>query len=67
MARRIDNAHVLRPHAVTRARRYLYTAMEFIDGQTLAQWMRDHPRPALADVRQLVEQVARGLQAFPPA
>lgn len=64
VARRIDNAHVLRPHAVTRARRYLYTAMEFIDGQTLAQWMRDHPRPALADVRQLVEQVARGLQAF---
>src|SRR5581483_9544553 len=37
---------------------------EFVDGQTLAQWMIDNPKPALETVRGIVEQVARGLQAF---
>ncbi len=35
VARRIDSAHVLRPHAQTRKRSYLYVVTEFIDGQTL--------------------------------
>ena len=64
VARRIDHAHVVRPHASDRPRQHLYVAMEFIDGQTLAQWMIDHPNPPLEDVRQIVEQIARGLRAF---
>lgn len=64
VARRIDNAHVLKPRAQTRARNYLYTATEFVDGQTLAQWMRDNPRPDLEAVRNIVEQIALGLQAM---
>jgi serine/threonine protein kinase len=38
--------------------------MEVVDGQTLAQWMTDHPRPDLDSVRGIVAQVAKGLQAF---
>jgi serine/threonine protein phosphatase PrpC len=64
VARRIDSAHVLKPCTPTRKRNYLYVAMEFIDGQTLAQWMIDHPRPELEAVRDIVEQIARGLQGF---
>jgi serine/threonine protein kinase len=64
IARRINSAHVLKPCAVTRQRQFQYTAMEFIDGQTLTQWMRDHPRPELNSVRSIVSQLARGLQAF---
>ncbi len=64
IARRIDNAHVLKPCALTRKRNYLYIALELIEGQTLAQWMRDHPNPDLKTVRGLVEQIAKGLQAF---
>ena len=64
IARRIDNAHVLKPCALTRKRNYQYIAMEFIEGQTLAQWMRDHPKPELKAVRDIIEQVAKGLQAF---
>ena len=64
VARRINSAHVLKPCVRTRERTQLYVAMEYIDGQTLAQWMRDHPRPALETVRGIVEQIARGLQAF---
>ena len=64
VARRIDNPHVLRACPVERARRHLFVAMEFVDGQTLAQWMIDHPRPSLDSVRALVAQLGKGLQAL---
>lgn len=64
IARRIDSAHVLKPCVRTRERSHLYLAMEFIDGQTLAQWMIDNPRPSLQAVRGIAEQIAKGLQAF---
>ncbi|MGY4830665.1 protein kinase domain-containing protein [Sphaerotilaceae bacterium SBD11-9] len=64
VARRIHSPHVLKPCPPARERRSLYVATEFIDGQTLAQWMTDHPRPSVETVRGIVEQIARGLQAF---
>lgn len=64
IARRIDNAHVLRAGAVRQKRGFLYTVMEYLDGQTLAQWMLDNPAPDIETVRGIIEQVARGLRAF---
>ena len=64
IARRLASPHVLKPYPRTRERRFLYVAMEYIEGQTLAQWMIDHPQPDLETVRGIVEQIARGLQAF---
>jgi serine/threonine protein kinase len=64
IARRINNAHVVKPSAQTRKRNYLYTVTEYIDGQTLAQWMIDNPKPTLETVRGIVEQIANGLLAF---
>jgi serine/threonine protein phosphatase PrpC len=64
VARRINSAHVLKPCQQTRKRNFLYVATEFIDGQTLTQWMTDHPTPSLETVRSMVEQIARGLRAF---
>jgi serine/threonine protein phosphatase PrpC/tRNA A-37 threonylcarbamoyl transferase component Bud32 len=64
IARRINSPHVLKPCPRTRERRFLYVAMEHVEGRTLAQWMIDNPRPELEKVRGIVEQIARGLQAF---
>ena len=64
IARRIDSAYVLKPSLQTRKRNYIYTVTEFIDGQTLTQWMIDHPKPSLETVRSMVEQIAKGLLAF---
>jgi serine/threonine protein phosphatase PrpC len=64
VARRINSAHVLKPRPHTRKRNFLYVVTEFIDGQTLKQWMTDNPKPDLTTVRGIVEQIARGLQAF---
>lgn len=64
IARRIDSPHVLRAAGGARRRRYLYNVMEYVDGQTLTQWMIDHPRPRPYIVRGIVEQIAKGLLAF---
>jgi serine/threonine protein phosphatase PrpC/ribosomal protein L39E len=64
IAKRISSAHVLKPCELKRKRHYLYTAFEFIDGQTLTQWMIDNPKPSLQSVREIVGQIAKGLQAF---
>jgi serine/threonine protein phosphatase PrpC len=64
IARRISSAHVLKPSTQTRKRNYLYVVTEFIEGQTLNQWMIDNPNPGLETVRGIVEQIAKGLRAF---
>ena len=64
IARRINNAHVLKSHPQASKRSYVYVVSEFIDGRTLAQWMSDHPKPDLPTIRSIVEQIANGLQAF---
>jgi serine/threonine protein phosphatase PrpC/ribosomal protein L39E len=63
-ARRVNSPHVLKPCIQSRKRSHLYVAMEFIDGQTLTQWMIDNPKPDLETVRGIVEQIANGLGAF---
>lgn len=64
IARRIDSPHVLKPRSRSRRRSHLYVATEFVEGQTLRQWMIDNPDPELDTVRGLVEQIAAGLRAF---
>lgn len=64
IARRITNQHVLKAYPQDRERNYLYTVMEYVEGQTLEQWMVDNPEPSLEKVRSIVDQVAKGLLAF---
>lgn len=64
VARRVNNAHVLKSPMQSRKRSYVYIVTEYIQGQTLTQWMIDNPLPDLETVRQLVEQIAAGLGAI---
>ena len=64
IARRLDSAYVLKAAPQTRTKNFVYVVNEFVEGQTLAQWMIDHPKPNLESVRAIVEQIAKGLRAF---
>jgi serine/threonine protein kinase len=64
IARRLNSRHVLKALPQSRKRSHLYVVTEHIEGQTLAQWMIDHPRPELEIVRGIAEQIAKGLRAF---
>jgi serine/threonine protein phosphatase PrpC/tRNA A-37 threonylcarbamoyl transferase component Bud32 len=64
IARRVTSPHVLRAHVSERARNYLYVVNEFVEGQSLRQWMHDNPAPDLVTVRNIIEQIVRGLRAL---
>lgn len=64
IAKRIDNPHVLAAIEPPRKRQYLYNVTEFIEGKSLSQWIIDHPKPTLDQVRSIISQVVKGLQAF---
>lgn len=64
IARRINSTYVLKSYPQSRPRNYLYTVFEYIEGQTLAQWMIDNPNPSLEEIRLIIEQIAKGLQAL---
>lgn len=64
IAKKINNAYVVKSYLQTKKQNYLYNVSEFIEGQTLTQWMIDNPKPTLEKVRDIIEQVAKGLFAF---
>lgn len=64
VARRLSNPHVLKSVALLRPRAFLYNVSEYVEGQTLEQWIFDHPSPDLETVRAIIDQIAKGLQAF---
>jgi serine/threonine protein phosphatase PrpC len=63
VGRRLDNLHVLKVYE-PRRRRFLYHLTEYVEGQSLRQWMHDHPEPSLSQVRNFIGQIVEGLRAF---
>ena len=64
IANRLDNIHLLKSLPQSRKRNYLYLVTEFVEGQSLTQWMLDNPDPKVEQVRTIIEQVAKGLQSM---
>jgi serine/threonine protein phosphatase PrpC len=64
IAKRVNNPHVAKAIEPNRKRNFLYLVTEYIEGISLHQWIIDHPKPSLEEVRVIIEQVVKGLQAF---
>lgn len=64
VARRINSPYVLKAYIPSRKKNYLYNTLEYVEGQTLSQWIIDNPHPSLETVRQMAEQIAKGLMAL---
>ena len=62
--KRISNPHVLKVLEPKQQRRFLYYVSEYIEGQTLEQWINDHPQAEITEVRPLIEQIVAGARAF---
>ncbi|MFD2166843.1 protein kinase [Thalassotalea euphylliae] len=63
LGERVNHRNIMK---VTQARNseYLYHYCEYIDGQTLSDWMHDNPKPSIAVVRDIVKQVIAALRTF---
>lgn len=64
VARRVSSVHVLKARQTLIPRRSLYLVTEYVDGETLSQWMRDRQQVEVRSVRDIISQVAAGLQAL---
>lgn len=64
IAKRVNNVHVAKAIEANRKQNYVYLVSEYIEGISLYQWMADNPKPTLESVRNIIEQVVKGVQAF---
>lgn len=64
VGKRLNSEHLIKTCATDRKRTFLYTVVEYIQGQTLAQWMQDNPKPTLIQVRGTVAQITKGLRVM---
>lgn len=62
--KRIVHENVLKVLPTDRQKSCIYYVTEFIEGQTLRQWLSSNPKPYISEVRKIVEQIAKGLRAF---
>lgn len=64
IARRVESPHLLRAVPAPQKRTKFYVLSEFIQGQTLRQWMHDNPRASLQEVRDIIAQLISGARAM---
>ncbi len=64
VGRRINSPHVLKVCKLKHERSHLYYGAEYIQGQALSEWIGANPVPDLAVVRDIAEQIVKGLRAF---
>lgn len=64
IGRRIDTPYVVKTLMQNHQRNFLYYIMEYVKGETLEVWMKKNPFPSPKVAIKIVEQVAKGLEAF---
>lgn len=64
IAARLRSAHLLKPLAGVAAQSCLYQRLEYIDGVTLRQWLREHPDAAVEEKLYLADQLLNGVRAL---
>ena len=62
--KRIKHKYVLETFEQTKPRHFMYFLMEYIEGQTLSQWIKDNPKPDIKTVTRIVDQLIQGLRAI---
>ncbi len=64
IARRLSNPHLMGAPDSAAERSGLYVVTDYVQGQSLRQWMQDNPKPSFEQVRDIIEQVIQGLRAL---
>lgn len=61
---RVNHRNVMRIQSAKTNSKFLYHVCEYIKGQTLSEWIHDNPKPSIAQVRDIIEQVIKALRCF---
>lgn len=61
---RVNHRNVMKVKSAEENSQFLYHVCEYIEGQTLSEWIHDNPKPSIAQVREILEQVIMALRTF---
>lgn len=57
LARELQHPNILDAYPLPKNSPYIYQVLEYIEGNSLRQWMLDHPKPELSQVREILAQL----------
>ncbi|MGB2078804.1 MAG: protein kinase domain-containing protein, partial [Vibrio sp.] len=64
LAQQLNSPRIIKMDPQPRDSKFIYQISHWVDGITLSQWMRDHPKPALAQVRTILNDVVKALRVL---
>ncbi len=62
--KRLNHANIVNVLSTERPKSCIYYVTEYLEGQTLREWITANPKADISKVRKIVEQIAKGLRAF---
>lgn len=64
IAAQFDNPRVMKMYPAPDDSPFIYQVCEYIEGQTLRQWMYDNPNPSMDSVRTILHDIVKALRVF---
>lgn len=61
---RIDHHSVMKTYPSAHNSQFLYLLAEYVEGQTLRQWMLDNPQPSLQKVREITQGIITSMRVL---
>ncbi len=61
---KITHPAIMKIYPRVKKSKFLYHSCEYIEGQTLADWMKDNPTPSLIKVRDILDQLIKILRVL---
>ena len=61
---KISHPAIMKIHPKVENSKFLYHICEYVEGQTLAAWMKDNPNPSLVKVRDILDQLVKVLRVL---
>ncbi len=64
IGQRLSHPGLMKTYRSNRPKQFLYFTTEYIKGQTISQWIIDHPNPPLKQVRAYIDQLSSALRSL---
>ena len=62
--KRINHQNVLKIMDSDRNKSCIYYVTEYLEGQTLREWIDSNPKPYIREIRKIIAQIDKGMRAF---
>ena len=64
VGKRVQNPHVVKVISNAHEQKFLAYALEYVKGQTLKEWIGEHPNPEMEVVVSIIKQTIQGIRGF---